>query len=85
MPSRISLTSQGEDASLVLVGHISSDGVTIKIPYGVWVLQIAVRCGGATPPPLVKGGDQKLCWGRIFLAGGGNLRSDFDDLNLFQR
>ena len=30
-----SLTSWGEGASLALVGHPSSDGVTIKMPYGV--------------------------------------------------
>ena len=34
----VSLTSWGEDASLALVGHPSSDGVTIKMPYGVYVL-----------------------------------------------
>ena len=36
--SRTSLTSWGESASLALVGHSSSDGVTIKMPYGVDVL-----------------------------------------------
>ena len=36
--SGISLTSWGEGASLALVGHPSSDGITIKIPYGVDVL-----------------------------------------------
>ena len=36
--SGISLTSWGEGASLVLVGHPLSDGVTIKLPYGVDVL-----------------------------------------------
>ena len=35
---RVSLTSWGEGASLSLVGHPSSDGVTIKMPYGVDVL-----------------------------------------------
>ena len=35
MSSRASLTSSGEGASLALVGHPSSDGVTIKMPYGV--------------------------------------------------
>ena len=35
--SRVSLTSW-RGASLALVGHPSSDGVTIKIPYGVDVL-----------------------------------------------
>ena len=38
MPSRGSLTSWGEDTSLALVGHTSSDDVTIKMPYGVDVL-----------------------------------------------
>ena len=33
--SESSLTSWGEGASLALVGHSSSDGVTIKMPYGV--------------------------------------------------
>ena len=33
--SEASLTSWGEGASLALVGHPSSDGVTIKMPYGV--------------------------------------------------
>ena len=36
--SGASLTSRGEGASLALVGHPCSDGVTIKIPYGVDVL-----------------------------------------------
>ena len=35
MSSRDSLTSWGEGVSLALVGHPSSDGVTIKMPYGV--------------------------------------------------
>ena len=38
MPSGASLTSRGEGASLALVGHPSSDGVTIKMSYGVDVL-----------------------------------------------
>ena len=38
MSSRVSLTSWGEGASLAWVGHPSSEGVTIKIPYGVDVL-----------------------------------------------
>ena len=38
LSSRVSLTSWGEGASLALVGHPSSDGVTIKMPYGVDVL-----------------------------------------------
>ena len=36
--SGASLASWGEDASLALVGHPSSDVVTIKMPYGVYVL-----------------------------------------------
>ena len=32
------LTSWGEGASLALVGNPSSDGVTIKMPYGVYVI-----------------------------------------------
>ena len=36
--SGVSLTSWGEGASLALVGNPSSDGITIKIPYGVDVL-----------------------------------------------
>ena len=35
---RVSLTSWGEGASLALVGHPSSDGVMIKMPYRVDVL-----------------------------------------------
>ena len=33
--SRVSLTSWGAGASLALVGHPSSDGVKIKMPYRV--------------------------------------------------
>ena len=33
--SGASLTAWGEGASLALVGDPSSDGVTIKLPYGV--------------------------------------------------
>ena len=36
--SRVSLTSWGEGASLALVGHPSSYGVTTKIPYEIDVL-----------------------------------------------
>ena len=36
--SRVSLTSWGEGASLALVGHPSSDGVMIRMSYGVDVL-----------------------------------------------
>ena len=32
------MTLWGESASLTLVGHPSSDGLTIKMPYGVDVL-----------------------------------------------
>ena len=35
MSSGASLTLWGEGASLALVGHPSSDAVTMKIPYGV--------------------------------------------------
>ena len=35
MPSGASLTSWEQGASLTLVGHLSSDGVTIKMPYVV--------------------------------------------------
>ena len=38
MYSVASLFSWGEGASLALAGDLSSDGVTIKIPYGVDVL-----------------------------------------------
>ena len=33
-----SLTSWGEGVSLALVGHPSSDGIMIRMPYGVDVL-----------------------------------------------
>ena len=36
--NRVSLNSWGEGASLALVSHPSSDGITIKIPYGLHVL-----------------------------------------------
>ena len=36
--SRASLTAWGEGASLTLVAHPSSDGIAIKMPYGVDVL-----------------------------------------------
>ena len=38
-----SLTSLGEGASLALVGNPSSDGVMIKMPYGVDVLHYQLR------------------------------------------
>ena len=40
--SGVSLTSWEEGASLALVGHPSSDGVTIKMPYGVDVLHLPI-------------------------------------------
>ena len=36
--SGVSFTSWWEGASLALLGHPSSDGITIKIPYGIDVL-----------------------------------------------
>ena len=38
MSSGANLTPWGEGVSLALVGHPSSDGVTINMPYGVDVL-----------------------------------------------
>ena len=38
MSSRVSLTSRGEGACSALVGDPSSDGATIKMPYGIDVL-----------------------------------------------
>ena len=38
MSSGVSLTSWGEGASLALVCHPSSDGITVNMPYGVDVL-----------------------------------------------
>ena len=38
MSSGVSLTSWGEGASLALDGHPFSDGITIKIPYGLDIL-----------------------------------------------
>ena len=38
MSSGVSLTYWGEGVSLALAGHHSSDGITVKIPYGVDVL-----------------------------------------------
>ena len=43
----------GEGASLALVGHPSSDGVTIKMPYGVDVF-IDQLCTPSFPIGLVK-------------------------------
>ena len=36
--SGASLTSWGEGASLTVLGHPSSDGIMIKLPYGLVVL-----------------------------------------------
>ena len=38
MSSRVSLTLWGEGTTLALVGQTSSDGIMIKMPYGVDVL-----------------------------------------------
>ena len=38
MSNWASISSWGEGASLALVGNPSSDGITIKMPYGVDVL-----------------------------------------------
>ena len=40
MSSGGTLTSWGEGASSAMVGYPSSDGVTIKMPYGVDVLHV---------------------------------------------
>ena len=53
MSSGASLTSWGEGASLALVGHPSSDGITIKILYGVDVLHHQ-PCTPSFPIELVK-------------------------------
>ena len=36
--NRVTLTSRGEGASLALISHLSSNGVTINMPYGLDVL-----------------------------------------------
>ena len=55
MSSGITLASWGESASLALVGHPSSDGVTIKIPYVVDVLlRRPAFCIPSLPIGLVK-------------------------------
>ena len=54
MSNGASLTSWGEGASLALVGHPSSDGITLKIPYGVDVLLINQLCTPSFPIGLVK-------------------------------
>ena len=53
--SRASLTSWGEGASLAaLVGHPSSDGVMIKMPYGVEIIYIRQLCTPSFLNRLVK-------------------------------
>ena len=54
LPSRASLTAWGEGASLALVGHPSSDGIMIKIPYGVDVLLHQLALHPSFPVGLVK-------------------------------
>ena len=54
MSSGVSLTSLGEGASLALVGHPSSDGIRIKIPYGVDVLLRQPALHPSFPIGLVK-------------------------------
>ena len=49
LSSGASLTSWGEGASLALVGHHSSDGVTTKILYGVDVFLNWSFCFPCTP------------------------------------
>ena len=51
---RVSLTSWGEGASLALVGHPSTDGITIKILYGVDVFNINQLHTSSFPVRLVK-------------------------------
>ena len=53
MTSGASLTTWGEGASLSLVGRPSSDGVSIKMPYGVDVF-IDQLCTPSFPIGLVK-------------------------------
>ena len=53
VPSRACLTSCG-GASLALVGHTSSDGSTIKIPYGVDALSLTSLVSPSFPTGLVK-------------------------------
>ena len=54
MLSGVSLTSWGEGVSLALVGHPSSDGVTIKISYVVDAYYIEQPCTPPFPVGLVK-------------------------------
>ena len=52
--SRVSLTSWGECASLALVGHPSSDCITIKIPYGADIYYVDQPRTPSFPIGLVK-------------------------------
>ena len=52
--SGVSLNSWGEGASLALLGHPSSDSITIKILYGVDVFYIDQLCTPSFPIKLVK-------------------------------
>ena len=54
MSSSVSLTSWGKGASLVLVGYPCSDGMTIKIPYGIDVYCIGQPRAPPFPTGLVK-------------------------------
>ena len=53
------------------------------------VSQIVVRGwgggGGVNSPSILDVGELEILLGGIFLPGGRNPRSDFDDSNLFQR
>ena len=76
-----SITSWGESASLVLVGHPSSDGVTIEIPYGVDVLLSTSLAPHLfllgwlklNPREMNAGGNCGWCWCLMFF---GFLRTD---------
>ena len=48
MSSGVSLTSWGEGASLALVGHPSSDGVMIKMPYPLRLWNTGLVSSGAS-------------------------------------
>ena len=74
--SGASLTSWGEGASLALIGHPSSDGVTIKILYGVDGVDVLHRpaCPPSFPIGLVNAsGSRDYCWCLSFF---GFLRPD---------
>ena len=53
MSTGASITSWGEESSLPLVGHPSSNNVTIKMPYGVDILH-RPACTPSFPTVLVK-------------------------------